>query len=101
MTDSALPPDMKPQPRNVVGTIELLETTKWADDLSRNQVEILAGYFQIFTAEKGSVIVREGSREVYLCLLVDGKVQVMKEGDRHATTSLTSVGPGKTFGEMS
>jgi len=96
-----LPPDMKPQPRNVPRTIELLETAKWADDLSRKEVEVLAGYFRLYTAEKGSVIVRESSRDVYLCLLLDGKVQVTKEGDSHAAKSLGSIGPGKTFGEMS
>src|SRR5206468_12308689 len=76
---NGLPPDMKPQPRNMPRTIDLLETTKWADDLSRKEVEVLAGYFRLYTAEKGSVIVREGSRDVYLCLLLDGKVQVTKE----------------------
>src|SRR5207249_6759540 len=64
-------------------------------------VELLAGYLRVYTAEKGSVIVREGSHEVYLCLLVDGKVRVEKEGDRRVAKSLGSVGPGKTFGEMS
>jgi CRP/FNR family cyclic AMP-dependent transcriptional regulator len=98
---NGLPPDMKPQPRDVPGTIDLLETTKWADDLSGKEVEVLAGYFRLYTAEKGSVIVREGSRDVYLCLLLDGKVQVTKEGDSHAAKSLGSIGPGKTFGEMS
>jgi len=98
---NGLPPDMKPQPRNMPRTIDLLETTKWADDLSRKEVEVLAGYFRLYTAEKGSVIVRESSRDVYLCLLLDGKVQVTKEGDSHAAKSLGSIGPGKTFGEMS
>lgn len=97
---NGLPPDMKPQPRNLPETIELLETTKWADDLSRKEVEVLAGYFRLYTAAKGSVIVREGSLDAYLCLLLDGKVQVTKEGDRHAAKSLGSIGPGKTFGEM-
>ena len=100
-TSAALPRDLKPQPRNLSETIHLLETTKWADDLSGRQVELLAGYLRVYTAEKGSVIVREGSHEVYLCLLVDGKVRVEKEGDRRVAKSLGSVGPGKTFGEMS
>jgi len=100
-TSAALPRDLKPQPRNLSETIHLLETTKWADDLSGRQAELLAGYLRVYTAEKGSVIVREGSHEVYLCLLVDGKVRVEKEGDRRVAKSLGSVGPGKTFGEMS
>src|SRR5262245_14105421 len=80
---NGLPPDLKPKPRSLPETIELLETTKWADDLSRKEVEVLAGYFRLYTAEKGSVIMREGSRDVYLCLLLEGKVQVTKEGDSH------------------
>src|SRR5438445_6757869 len=100
-TTTALPSALKPQPRDVPRTINLLETTKWADDLSRKEVEVLAGYLRLYTAEKGSVIVSEGSREIYLCLVVDGEVRIVKQGDREAAKSLGSVGPGKTFGEMS
>ena len=47
------------------------------------------------------MIVREGSTDAYLCLLVDGKVNVVKEGESGAPKELGSIGPGKTFGEMS
>ena len=101
MTSTVLPPDLKPQPRNPSQIIDFLENTKWADTLSHKEVEVLSGYFRLYTAEKGSVIVSEGSREIYLCLLVDGEVRIVKQGDREAAKSLGSVGPGKTFGEMS
>jgi CRP/FNR family transcriptional regulator, cyclic AMP receptor protein len=101
MPNTVLPPDLKAQPRNPPQIITLLENTKWADNLSHKEVEVLAGYFRLYTAEKGSVIVSEGSREIYLCLLVDGEVRVVKQGDREKSKLLGSVGPGKTIGEMS
>src|SRR5207249_3255191 len=80
---------------------KLLESTKWVDGLSGKEVETLSKYLQLCTANQGAVIVREGSTDAYLCLLVDGKVSVMKEGESRASKQLGSIGPGKTFGEMS
>src|SRR5439155_5516428 len=77
MTSTVLPPDLKPEPRNPSQIIDFLENTKWADTLSHKEVEVLSGYFRLYTAEKGSVIVSEGSREIYLCLLVDGEVRIV------------------------
>ena len=75
---------------------ELVDSTKWGDNLSGKEVEALSKYLQLCAADKGMTIVREGSREAYLCLVVDGRVNVMKEGRQ-----IGSVGPGHTFGEMS
>jgi CRP-like cAMP-binding protein len=36
-----------------------------------------------------------------LCLVVEGRVSVMKEGARHAPKRIGTIGAGNTFGEMS
>jgi CRP-like cAMP-binding protein len=74
----------------------LIESTNWADNLSGKEIETLAGYFHVCHAEADTVIVREGGREAYLCLLVEGQVKVVKEGKE-----LGSARPGRIVGEMS
>jgi CRP-like cAMP-binding protein len=80
---------------------KFIESTKWADTLLAKEVETLSHYLHVYSAEKDTVIVREGRREAYLCLVVEGRVSVMKEGARHAAKRIGTVGAGNTFGEMS
>ena len=75
---------------------KLIESTKWADNLSPKEIDTLCGYFHVCSAERGTVIVREGGREPYLCLLIEGSVVVRKEGKQ-----IGSAGAGRIVGEMS
>ena len=86
---------------NLLEISEIVEGTKWADDLSAKEILALSRYLHVCTAEAGSVIVRQGRREAYLCLIVDGRVSIMKEGTGRAATQIGSVGAGRIFGEMS
>jgi CRP-like cAMP-binding protein len=97
---SRLPAGLTLQKLPFLQISKLLESTKWADGLSGKEVETLSKYLHVYIADKGTVIVREGSKDAYLCLLVEGKVSVIKEGDQ-ASKQLGSVGPGSAFGEVS
>src|SRR5438552_18727665 len=79
---------------------KLLEDTKWAHNLSAKEVETLARYFHARSVEPGSFIVKEGSREAYLCLIVKGQVSIVKEGPDGAA-KIGFAGAGRTVGEMS
>ncbi len=96
-----LPPTLIPQDLLWSRIIELLESTNWADNLTGKDVLRLANYLHVCTAEKGTSIVREGSHDAYLCLLVEGKVAVVKKDHGDATKRVGEIRPGKTFGEMS
>lgn len=80
---------------------KVLERTKWADDLSAKEVETLSRYLHVYTAEAGSFIVQEGRHEAYMCLIVDGRVSVLKEGSGRNAKQIGSAGPGRVVGEMS
>jgi CRP-like cAMP-binding protein len=99
--NSSLPVGLTHQKSTFLDISKLLEGTKWVNGLSGKEVETFSRYLHLCTAEEGTVIVREGSTEAYLCLLVDGKVSVIKEGDGGTSKQLGSIGAGKTFGEMS
>ena len=98
---SSLPAGLTPQKFTFLEISKLVESTNWGDALSGKEVETLSKYLRVCIAEKGTVIVRESSRDAFLCLLIDGMVSVMKEGEGGAPRQLGSIRPGKTFGEMS
>jgi CRP-like cAMP-binding protein len=81
--------------------VSLVESTKWGDSLSAREVETLSRYLHVCDAEKDTVIVREGGREPYLCLLVEGRVKIVKEGTGHASKRIGFVEAGRIVGEMS
>jgi CRP/FNR family cyclic AMP-dependent transcriptional regulator len=80
---------------------KVVESTKWADNLSAKEIETLSRYLHLCTAEAGSVIVQQGRREAYLCLIVEGRVSIMKEGTGRAAKQIGSAGAGSIVGEMS
>ena len=80
---------------------KLLEGTKWTDSLSAKEIETLARYLHVCAAETGSVIVKEGRREAYLCLIIEGRVSIVKEGAGQTAKQIGSAGAGRIIGEMS
>ena len=91
MTDSGLfsglhwTEGLSPRECTVTEIAELVESTKWAHKLSGKEVTTLSRYLCVCEAEKGAVIVREGGREAYLCLLIRGQVSIMKEAAKSET----------------
>ena len=90
---------MDSEPGQVVS--RLLESTKWADDFSAKEVDALARWFVAYTVDKGGAIVREGEREAFMCLIVEGKVSVTKKGTVPGSRLIQMMGPGTMIGEMS
>jgi CRP/FNR family transcriptional regulator, cyclic AMP receptor protein len=80
---------------------KVVERTNWANDLSAKEVETLSRYLHVCTAQAGSFIVQEGQREAYMCLIVDGRVSILKEGAGPSAKQIGSAGPGRVVGEMS
>jgi len=75
---------------------KLVASTKWGDAMTGKEVELLARYLHVCRAEKGAVIVREGGREAYLCLIVQGHSSIVKGGKK-----IGDAGADRVVGEMS
>ena len=99
--NNGLPEALAEQDYMLSQIVGLLERTKWADNLSGREVLELSKYLRVCVVEQGTTIVREGSRDAYLCLVLEGKVFVTKKGSGDDAKALGQVGPGKAFGEMS
>jgi CRP-like cAMP-binding protein len=80
---------------------EMLSSTQWVSDMSWPEMQTLAAYLKAIKTPKGQVICHEGDYEPFLCIMVDGKVNVVKENNKKRQTVIAILNKGKTFGEMS
>jgi CRP-like cAMP-binding protein len=80
---------------------DLIFLTEWSQILSWDNTLQFAEYVDAFEAKKGVEIFRQGQLGHYLCLLVEGRVEISRQDSEGKKKTLATVGPGKTFGEMS
>jgi len=80
---------------------QMLESAQLFSDLSRREIQTLAGYAHAYVVEKGATIFEEGHKGSFMCVVIDGRVDIFKESDAHETKRITTIRPGKTMGEMS
>jgi CRP-like cAMP-binding protein len=86
---------------SLVEIVGLVESTKWSDRLAAKEVETLCRYLRVCDAERGATIVREGAREPYLCLIVEGRARIVKEAAGRASRPIAFAEAGRVVGEMS
>lgn len=78
----------------------LLERTQWASEFSWGEIEQLAHYLFISRIGAGMTICREGESGDCMCLLAEGRVNVIKGGPEGRPKVLATISPGKAIGEM-
>jgi CRP/FNR family transcriptional regulator, cyclic AMP receptor protein len=79
----------------------LVGQSQFFAEFSRPDIQVLAGYMDIFRAPPGEVIIREGDTGDFMLLIIEGEVDILKRGLRDEQQRMSSVGPGMTLGEMS
>jgi len=79
---------------------EMMERTRFFPDLPWTEIETLSAYFRAFTAGAEAVIFGEGDPGDFLCLVVDGVVEVVKEDHEGKLRVMALADAGKTLGEM-
>lgn len=80
---------------------DMIADTQLFSDLPWPDIEALAAYVQCYRVAAGVTIFREGEPGSYMCLLVRGRIDIVKsdqEGRRHRMLTILR---GKTVGEMS
>ena len=76
--------------------IEMLQTTPLWSGLSKQDLKLVAKLSQERKFESGHVIVTKGEAGIGFYLILEGAVEVRSDGK-----TLTKLGPGQFFGEMS
>ncbi|MBI3480148.1 MAG: cyclic nucleotide-binding domain-containing protein [Nitrosomonadales bacterium] len=64
------------------------------------QIQMLAGYMGLYRAPKGATIFSEGDQGEYMCVLIEGQLEMYKEDSQGAQKIVAVMHHGKTIGEM-
>ena len=78
----------------------MLEKAQMFKDLEWSQIEALSGYVELYRAAPGGVLFREGDRGDFMCIVLQGKLEVHKENTQHVDKTVSTVYAGRSLGEM-
>ncbi len=79
----------------------LVGKSQFFAEFSQEDISVLAGYMEVYRAQPGDIIIREGDAGDFMMLIVEGEVDILKKNFRAEQQHMTSAGPGMTLGEMS
>jgi len=79
----------------------MIEAVPMFSDLTRPEVQLLAGFVRAYEAKKDAVIFREGDKGMFMCIVANGRVDILKESQEREQKKVATVRPGKSMGEMS
>ena len=65
------------------------------------EIRLLSHFMQVYRAEPGVEIIREGEPGDFMMMLVEGRIEVFKQDRWNAPRIIAMIEPGKTLGEMS
>src|SRR5258708_21305316 len=80
---------------------DMIGHSKFFADFTREDVQKLTGFMQIYRAEAGQMIIREGDIDDYMLLIIQGRGEIVKTDSHGHLQPMTTVGPGATLGAMS
>ncbi len=78
----------------------MLENSNIFNDLEWQEIEALSNYMQAYRADRNVTLFREGDSGDYMCLILEGQVDILKEARDAEDRIVSSVDRGKTLGEM-
>jgi CRP-like cAMP-binding protein len=86
---------------SIIEKSELIEATRWSIDFSFEQIKKLVRYMSVYEVPPETVLFCEGEKNPYMVLIGNGRVDVIKFDSQRVPKKMTSLGAGKTIGEMS
>lgn len=97
-------PDRRQHPQSATGSSDriaaMLENAQMFKDFEWSHIEALSGYVKIYRAAPGAVLFREGDKGDFMCVVLEGKLEVRKEDNKHVDKTVTTILPGRSLGEM-
>lgn len=80
---------------------DMIEAVPMFSELPRADVQSLAGYMRAYEVKKGALIFKEGTKGMFMCVVISGRVDILKEAQGQEQKKVAVVRPGKPMGEMS
>lgn len=81
--------------------IDLLINIPIFDTLKSDELKIVSKYMNFMDFEARETVFKEGERGDYVCFITKGALDVLKENDKGKQVMITSLGRGRSIGEMS
>jgi CRP-like cAMP-binding protein len=80
---------------------ELVGHSPFFAEFKREDIGVLADYMQVYRAQAGQALIREGDEGDFMLLIISGAVDIYKNSAQGERQLMTNVLPGMTLGEMS
>ena len=87
--------------RNKEAVIGLLKGMRMFDELTKDEMNTVSGYMNIYELKKGDFIFREGDAGDYVCFVASGGIDVLKDSITGNRVVISTVAKGYSLGEMS
>ncbi|MBI2960551.1 MAG: cyclic nucleotide-binding domain-containing protein [Betaproteobacteria bacterium] len=71
------------------------------ENFNLSEIRLLARFMQVYRAQAGVEIIREGEAGDFMMVLIEGSVEVFKQDRWNSPRLIAVIDPGKTVGEMS
>jgi len=71
------------------------------ENFNLGEVSLLAQFMEVYRAEPGIEIIREGETGDFVVFLIEGRIEVFKQDRWNAPRLIALIGAGQSFGEMS
>jgi len=81
--------------------IDFLMYIRTFDKFEPNELEIVARYMNFIEINKDETLFREGDKGDYVCFVVDGTLDVVKQSTAGESVAITELSKGRSIGEMS
>lgn len=78
----------------------MLEGVLMFRDFEWEQIQSLSHYVQIYRAAPGTVLFREGKKGDYMCVVLEGRLEIRKENTQGESKIVAKALPGRSLGEM-
>ncbi len=71
------------------------------DSLKGAELEVVANHMDILKFDKNETLFKEGDKGDYVCFILDGTVNILKESSPGSAVVIASLPKGRSIGEMS
>jgi len=83
------------------GIIDFLTYIRLFDGFNQNELEIITRHMNLIEINKDEILFKEGDRGDYVCFVVDGTLEVIKQSVTGESVVITELSRGRSIGEMS
>jgi len=84
-----------------LGVIDFLIYIRLFDQFEADELEIAARYMNLIEINKDEILFKEGEKGDYVCFIVDGTLDVVKQSAAGESVTITELSKGHSIGEMS